>query len=180
MFTSLFPPSHYFVNVIDPLLWFQEDRITETGNEANVRESTLFSHACFLIKSMSQREEHIRDISVNLLTQLRDKFPQVVLFGNAVCSGWFSLFLFLWSTTCLIFCGWNGNTYMQVLWNSSCLDSLLFSVHNNSPSAVINDPALKASVRSLYQRIVREWISISLSYAPCTSQGLLQVGYTIS
>ncbi|KAJ6716751.1 hypothetical protein OIU74_009308 [Salix koriyanagi] len=118
------------------VIWL-EDRITETGNEANVRESTLFSHACFLIKSMSQREEHIRDISVNLLTQLRDKFP-------------------------------------QVLWNSSCLDSLLFSVHNNSPSAVINDPALKASVRSLYQKIVREWISISLSYAPCTSQGLLQ------
>ncbi|CAK7329726.1 unnamed protein product [Dovyalis caffra] len=114
-----------------------EDRITETGNEADVRESTLFSHACFLIKSMSQREEHIRDISVNLLTQLRDKFP-------------------------------------QVLWNSSCLDSLLFSVHNESPSAVINDPALIVSVRSLYQRIVREWISISLSYAPCTSQGLLQ------
>jgi phosphatidylinositol 4-kinase len=74
------------VNIFDTLIWFQEDRITETGNEANVRESTLFSHACFLIKSMSQREEHIRDISVNLLTQLRDKFPQVVLFGNAVCS----------------------------------------------------------------------------------------------
>jgi hypothetical protein len=68
---------------------------------------------------------------------------------------------------------------MQVLWNSSCLDSLLFSVHNDSPSTVINDPALIASIRSLYQRIVREWISISLSYAPCTSQGLLQVGFTI-
>ena len=74
------------MNVFDTLIWFQEDRITETGNEASVRESTLFSHSCFLIKSMSQREEHIRDISVNLLTQLRDKFPQVVLFGNAVCS----------------------------------------------------------------------------------------------
>ncbi|KAL3597325.1 hypothetical protein D5086_008962 [Populus alba] len=118
-------------------VFWLEDRITETGNEANVRESTLFSHACFLIKSMSQREEHIRDTSVSLLTQLRDKFP-------------------------------------QVLWNSSCLDSLLFSVHNDSPSTVINDPALIASIRSLYQRIVREWISISLSYAPCTSQGLLQ------
>ncbi|KAJ6739042.1 hypothetical protein OIU74_003911 [Salix koriyanagi] len=118
-------------------VFWLEDRITETGNEANVRESTLFSHACFLIKSMSQREEHIRDISVSLLTQLRDKFP-------------------------------------QVLWNSSCLDSLLFSVHNDSTSAVINDPALIVSIRSLYQRIVREWISISLSYAPCTSQGLLQ------
>ena len=65
------------MNIINALIWFQEDRITETGNEANVRESTLFSHACFLIKSMSQREEHIRDISVSLLTQLRDKFPQV-------------------------------------------------------------------------------------------------------
>lgn len=91
----------------------------------------------------------------------------------------FFSFLFLWSTTCLMLCGWNGNTCMQVLWNSSCLDSLLFSVHNDSPSTVINDPALIASIRSLYQRIVREWISISLSYAPCTSQGLLQVGFTI-
>ena len=26
---------------------------------------------------MSQRDEHVRNISVNLLTQLRDKFPQV-------------------------------------------------------------------------------------------------------
>ncbi|KAJ9152673.1 hypothetical protein P3X46_026216 [Hevea brasiliensis] len=114
-----------------------EDRISETGKEAEIRESTLFAHTCFLIKSMSQREEHIRDITVNLLTQLRDKFP-------------------------------------QVLWNSSCLDSLLFSVHNDSSPGVVNDPAWIATVRSLYQRILREWISISLSYAPCTSQGLLQ------
>ncbi|OVA09140.1 Phosphatidylinositol 3-/4-kinase [Macleaya cordata] len=114
-----------------------EDRVSETGNEAETRESTLSAHACFLIKSMSQREEHIRDISVNLLSQLKDKFP-------------------------------------QVLWNSSCLDSLLFSVNNNLPSALVNDPASVATVRSLYQRVVREWITNSLSYAPCTSQGLLQ------
>lgn len=63
---------------------------------------------------------------------------------------------------------------MQVLWNSSCLDSLLFSIHNESPSAVV-DPAWMVAVRSLYQKIVREWIIKSLSYAPCTSQGLLQV-----
>ncbi|KAJ4850411.1 Phosphatidylinositol 4-kinase alpha 1 [Turnera subulata] len=113
-----------------------DDRITDTGNAADVRESTLNSHVCFLIKGMSQREEHVRDISVNLLTQLRDKFP-------------------------------------QVLWSSSCLDSMLFSVHNESTS-VVNDPTWVAAVRSLYQKVVREWISISLSYAPCTSQGLLQ------
>lgn len=64
---------------------------------------------------------------------------------------------------------------MQVLWNSSCLDSLLFSIHNESPSAVVNDPAWMVAVRSLYQKIVREWIIKSLSYSPCTSQGLLQV-----
>ncbi|KAL5788548.1 hypothetical protein ACOSP7_005497 [Xanthoceras sorbifolium] len=113
-----------------------EDRISETGSEAEIRESTLFAHVCFLIKSMSQREEHIRDTAVNLLNQLRDKFP-------------------------------------QVLWNSSCLDSLLFSVDSDAP-AVINDPALVATVRSLYQRFVREWVIISLSHAPCTTQGLLQ------
>ncbi|KAM7479286.1 hypothetical protein LguiA_027499 [Lonicera macranthoides] len=114
-----------------------EDRISETGNVGEIRESTLSVHACFLIKSMSHREECIRDISVSLLTQLRDRFP-------------------------------------QILWNTSCLDSLLFSVHNEPPSILANDPAWVATVRSLYQRMVRGWITISLSYAPCTSQGLLQ------
>ncbi|CAL5377227.1 unnamed protein product [Camellia sinensis] len=118
------------------VLWL-EDRTSGAGNEAKIRESTLYAHACFLINNMAQREDQIRDISVNLLTRLRDKFP-------------------------------------QILWNSSCLDSLLFSVHNDPPSAVVHDPAWMANVRSLYQRIVREWIVISLSYAPCTSQGLLQ------
>ncbi|WZZ60135.1 hypothetical protein YC2023_060242 [Brassica napus] len=115
-----------------------EDRISHTGKDARNRELTTYAHACFLIKSMSQRDEHVRDISVNLLTQLRDKFP-------------------------------------QVLWHSSCLDSLLFSVHNNTPSTVVNDPAWTAAVRSLYQKVVREWIIISLSYAPCTSQGIFSV-----
>lgn len=55
----------------------QDDRISETGKEAEVRDLTLFAHTCYLIKSMSERDEHIRDIAVNLLTQLRDKFPQV-------------------------------------------------------------------------------------------------------
>ncbi|WCJ33866.1 Phosphatidylinositol 3- and 4-kinase family protein [Euphorbia peplus] len=114
-----------------------EGRSSETGKEADIRDSTLSAHTCFLIKTLSQREEHVRDVSTNLLTQLRDKFP-------------------------------------QVLWNSSCLDALLFSVHNDSSPAVVNDPAWIVTVRSLYQRILREWISISLSYAPCTSQGLLQ------
>lgn len=114
-----------------------EERTEETGKEAEIKESTLFAHACFLIKSMSQREEHLRDTAVNLLTQLRDKFP-------------------------------------QVLWHSSCLDSLLFSFDSDASSAVINDPAWVATVRSLYQRLVREWVLTSLSYAPCTTQGLLQ------
>lgn len=65
------------VNITAALIWVQEDRISETGNDAEVRESTLYAHACFLIKSMSQREEPIREVAVNLLTQLRDKFPQV-------------------------------------------------------------------------------------------------------
>ncbi|CAA0807594.1 Phosphatidylinositol 4-kinase alpha 1 [Striga hermonthica] len=114
-----------------------EDRASDTGPEAVVRESTLSIHACFLIKNLSQRDEHVRDISVSLLTQFRDKFP-------------------------------------QILWNSSCLDSLLLSMHNDPPSAVVSDPAYIANVRSLYQKIVREWIVVSLSHAPCTSQGLLQ------
>ncbi|KAF7810902.1 phosphatidylinositol 4-kinase alpha 1 [Senna tora] len=114
-----------------------EDRVSETGRVADVRDSTLVVHTCFLIKSLYHREEHIRDVAVNLLTQLRDKFP-------------------------------------QVLWDSSCEDSLLFSFYNDSSSAGINDPAWTVAVRTLYQRIVREWIIKSLSSAPCTSQGLLQ------
>ncbi|XP_030524992.1 phosphatidylinositol 4-kinase alpha 1 isoform X4 [Rhodamnia argentea] len=114
-----------------------EDRISDTGLGAVTRDSSLCVHTCFLIKSMSEREECIREIAVNLLIQLRDKFP-------------------------------------QVLWNSSCLDSLLFSVDDGSSSALVNDPAWIAAVRSLYQRVVREWIIKSLSYAPCTTQGLLQ------
>ncbi|KAK4341210.1 hypothetical protein RND71_039711 [Anisodus tanguticus] len=115
----------------------QEDRMSETGPEAEHREFTLSTHASFLVKNLSQRDEHIRDISVNLLNQLRDRFP-------------------------------------QILWNSSCLDSLLLSVHNDPPSSVVNDPACVATIRSLYQKTVHEWIIVSLSQAPCTSQGLLQ------
>ncbi|XP_042000363.1 phosphatidylinositol 4-kinase alpha 1-like [Salvia splendens] len=114
-----------------------EDRASETGPEAEIRESTLSVHACFLIKNLSQRDEHVRDISITLLTQLRERLP-------------------------------------QILWNSSCLDALLLSMHNDPPSAVVSDPAYITSVRTLYQKVVREWIVVSLSHAPCTSQGLLQ------
>ncbi|KAL2928772.1 Phosphatidylinositol 4-kinase alpha 1 [Bienertia sinuspersici] len=114
-----------------------EQRISETGDLADIRDSTLSVHASFLIKAMSQREEHVRDISVNLLVQLRDKFP-------------------------------------QILWNASCMDWLLYSVNNDTSSSLVNDPACTAMIRSLFQRVVREWIIISLSYAPCTAQGLLQ------
>nr|KAJ0209578.1 hypothetical protein LSAT_V11C400159100 [Lactuca sativa] len=118
------------------LSWL-EAQICETGDASEVRESTLAAHACFLIKSLSVREEQIRDVSVNLLSQLRERFP-------------------------------------QILWKSSCLDSLLFSVNGDPPSSLVNDPASVASVRSLYQSVVKEWIVDSLSYAPCTTQGLLQ------
>ncbi|KAF9609104.1 hypothetical protein IFM89_013358 [Coptis chinensis] len=113
------------------------DRISEAGNEAERRESTLSAHARFLIKSMSERDEHIRDMSATLLVQLKNRFP-------------------------------------QVLWNSSCLDSLLFSVSKDLPPALVNDPAWVAKVRSVYKGIVQEWITNALSHAPCTSQGLLQ------
>lgn len=64
---------------------------------------------------------------------------------------------------------------LQILWNSFCLDSLLFSFHSDLSSAVVHDPAWLATVNSLYQKTVRDWIIISLSHAPCTTQGLLQV-----
>ncbi|CAI9266239.1 unnamed protein product [Lactuca saligna] len=75
------------------LSWL-EAQICETGDAAEVRESTLVVHACFLIKSLLLRRTH-----------------------------------------------------------SGCI---------------------LASVRSLYQSVVKEWIVDSLSYAPCTTQGLLQ------
>lgn len=114
-----------------------EDRISATGDEAEKREAIVSAHACFFIQNVSHRDEHVRDISISLLSQLRNRFP-------------------------------------QILWNSSCLDSLLFSVNNHVPSALATDPSWVATVRSLLQRIVREWIFHSLSYAPCTAQGLLQ------
>lgn len=55
----------------------QDDRTSETGQIAETRESTLSAHACFLIKNLSQRDEHVRDISVNLLNRLKDRYPQV-------------------------------------------------------------------------------------------------------
>ncbi|CAH9056262.1 unnamed protein product [Cuscuta europaea] len=122
-----------FETVLD---WL-DDRRSETGKVAETRESTLSVHACFLIKNLSQRDEHVRNISVNLLNQLKDRYP-------------------------------------QILWNSSCLDLLLCSVQNEPSSTLVSDPAWVATVRSLYQKTVREWIVVSLSYAPCTTQGLLQ------
>ncbi|KAI8025784.1 Phosphatidylinositol 4-kinase alpha 1 [Camellia lanceoleosa] len=110
------------------VLWL-EDRTSGAGNEAKIRESTLYAHACFLINNMAQREDQIRDISVNLLTRLRDKFPQIPYYFQCIMTHPQLLYMILH--------GW-----------------LMLS--------------------SLYQRIVREWIVISLSYAPCTSQGLLQ------
>ncbi|KAL6909487.1 hypothetical protein ACP4OV_001768 [Aristida adscensionis] len=121
----------------ETMLSWLDDRISDIGEGADVRESVLSVHACFLIKSMSQRDEHVRDVSVKLLTQLKEKFP-------------------------------------QVLWNSSCLDLLLISVHNELTSGPVSDPAWVATVRSLYQKIAREWLTSALSYAPCTTQGLIQ------
>ncbi|WJZ95323.1 hypothetical protein VitviT2T_014101 [Vitis vinifera] len=68
------------LNLVDlgAVSWL-EDRISDTRNEAEIRESTLSAHACFLIKNMPQKEEHIRDISVNLLSQSRERFLQGLL-----------------------------------------------------------------------------------------------------
>ncbi|KAF7052330.1 hypothetical protein CFC21_060442 [Triticum aestivum] len=124
----------------ETMLSWLEERTSDIGEESNVRESVLSVHAGFLIKSMSQRDEHVRDLSVKLLTQLKEKFP-------------------------------------QVLWNSSCLDLLLISVHNELTSGPVSDPAWVATIRSLYQKIAREWITSALSYAPCTTQGLIQENF---
>ncbi|RAL49359.1 hypothetical protein DM860_012792 [Cuscuta australis] len=122
-----------FETVLD---WL-DDRRSETGQVAETRESTLSVHACFLIKNLSQRDDHVRNISADLLNQFKDRYP-------------------------------------QILWNTPCLDLLLFSVQNEPSSTLVSDPAWVATVRSLYQKTIREWIVVSLSYAPCTTQGLLQ------
>lgn len=70
-----------FLLIYGVLFMFQEAQICETGDAAEVRESTLGVHACFFIKSLSLREEHIRDVSVNLLSQLKERFPQVKYIG---------------------------------------------------------------------------------------------------
>ncbi|KAG6424555.1 hypothetical protein SASPL_114973 [Salvia splendens] len=94
---------HKFDIFLSKMSWsncnlLQEDRASVTGPEAEIRESTLSVH------DLSQRDEHVRDISFTLLTQLRDRLP-------------------------------------QILWNSSCLDALLLSMHNDPPSALVSDPA---------------------------------------
>ncbi|KAJ4791345.1 Phosphatidylinositol 4-kinase [Rhynchospora pubera] len=116
---------------------WMEERISDIGQEADEREAVLSCHACFLIKNMAQRDEHVRNIAVDLLFKLKEKFP-------------------------------------QVLWNSSCMDLLLISVHDEIGSTHVNDPAWVATVRSLYQKTARDWITNALSFAPCTTQGLLQ------
>lgn len=148
----------------------QEERISDIGEEAEKRESILSAHACFLIKNLSQRDEHVRDITVNILTQLKERFPQVS--ALLLRYGSFANIIFELLSGLL---KENSLMHLQVLWNSSCLDALLFSVHNDLPSSQVNDPAWIATVRSLYQKIAREWITTALSYAPCTTQGLLQV-----
>lgn len=89
--------SHIFIldlfltNDVGPCNLVQEARATETGQEAEIRESTLSVHTCFLIKNLSSRDEHIRDISLNLLTRLRDRFPQVKV--HCLLSGFLLLHL---------------------------------------------------------------------------------------
>ena len=81
--------------------------------------------------------EHIRDISVNLLSQPRGKFSS----GSME---------FLLSTFPAIFARW-WVTFYSSQWSY-----------------------LVATICSLYQKVVREWIINSLSYIPWTSQGFLQ------
>jgi PI4-kinase N-terminal region len=61
----------------DSLIKIQEERVSDIGQEADEREAVLSCHTCFLIKNMAQRDEHVRNISVDLLFQLKEKFPQV-------------------------------------------------------------------------------------------------------
>lgn len=55
------------------------------------------------------------------------------------------------------------------------MDLLLVSVHDEIGSTHVNDPAWVATIRNLYQKTARDWITNALSFAPCTTQGLLQV-----
>ncbi|XP_075093306.1 uncharacterized protein LOC107832039 isoform X2 [Nicotiana tabacum] len=52
---------------------------------------------------------------------------------------------------------------------------LIVKIHRYFLCTMIHLPACVATIRPLYQRDVREWIIVSLSQAPCTSQGLLQL-----
>jgi hypothetical protein len=102
------------------LVCLQEDRVSEIGHEAEGRDSILTMHTCFLIKSLSQREDHIRDIAENLLTQLRDRFPQVnfqrvcmyVVF--LVSSIWFSGILYILRLN-YIFAGFMGFVLFRLI-----------------------------------------------------------------
>ena len=57
---------------------------------------------------MSQREEHIRDVAVNLITQTRDRFPQVTEPKNMIL-----IFFLVW------FC-WELNSRLGKCWCRFC------------------------------------------------------------
>lgn len=59
------------------MAWLDERNIT-SGVEAEEKEVTIVTHACFLISKMTHRDENVRDLSCGLLNQIKFKYPQVL------------------------------------------------------------------------------------------------------
>ncbi|KAG0561044.1 hypothetical protein KC19_9G032800 [Ceratodon purpureus] len=68
----------------DAALTWLEKRVATSGVEVVDKEKVLVSHACFLIKLGTHREEAVRELADSLLIQLRDRFPQVLWKGQCL------------------------------------------------------------------------------------------------
>lgn len=123
----------------DAALTWLEKRVATSGIEVVDKEKVLVSHACFLIKLGTHREEAVREVADSLLIQLRDRFP-------------------------------------QVLWNGQCLEALLRLLSEQPGARPVDHRSNltpRPTMNHIHQR-VKEWLTLALSFAPCTTQGLLQ------
>lgn len=87
--TNLSPDLHQCLTAIvhsafDAALAWLDNRVATSGAEVVEKERVLVSHACFLIKYGTHREESVRELADKLLIQLKEKFPQVLWNGQCL------------------------------------------------------------------------------------------------
>ena len=95
--------------IVETIVSWLEDRISDTGNEAEIRESTLSAHAYFLIKNVSKGGTHLRylcqlvgstyrKVSLGSMEFLLSTFPTIFSWG------WVAFYAFQWSCMVATIC----------------------------------------------------------------------------